>query len=191
MTRSLLILMFGLAVLTAPSPARCADPADNASEALVVTADRLEMDDAKGTAVFSGNVLAVEREMSLSAERMVVLYRNTRSKTRRNRIHEIHAEGWVILKQGEHLGTAAKARYTVADRILELIGAAPDNPGRHGGAMIQRGEDRLVGETIRLSLDERGGIEKMSVKSGKGGERVRARISSATSSAAAGAVTAP
>ena len=61
-----------------------------------VTADVLSVNQTDGTAIFSGNVLVIQGEMRLSADRLEVIYGNAE----RSRIERLHASGEVTLVSG-------------------------------------------------------------------------------------------
>ena len=61
-----------------------------------VTADVLSVNQTDGAATFSGNVLVVQGEMRLSADRVEVIYGNAE----RSRIERLHASGRVTLVSG-------------------------------------------------------------------------------------------
>ena len=65
-----------------------------------VTADTLSVNQTDGTATFSGNVLVVQGDMRLSAERVEVVY----GSADRSRIERLHASGQVALVSGHGLG---------------------------------------------------------------------------------------
>ena len=156
------------------SVAMAADAADN-SDSIVITSDRLEMDDKKHTAIFQGDVRANENKLNLSADKMIVRYyrKNRRSskkkQSRQSGVDSIKAEGNVVLLQGDSRGIAEKMVYRVQSRTLEMLGI-------HKKASIRHGADRLEGKKILLTLGLDRSISKVSVQGG-GRQRVSARIS--------------
>ena len=144
------------------------------SDAFVITSDRLEMDGKKNVAIFFGDVRAEERQMRLSADKMIVHY--YRSKTASNKkklvgqggIHTIKAKGHVVLVQGKSRGTAEEMVYKVKEQTLEMLGMKKD-------ASIRHGNDRLQGKKILLTLGSDRSILRVSVQGG-GRRRVSARI---------------
>ncbi|ABK45822.1 OstA family protein [Magnetococcus marinus MC-1] len=137
--------------------------------ALTITADALEMNDLKQIAVFKGNVQAEEGAMQLFSDRMVVTYRPSQAGgTKQDRIREIVANGNVVLRQGDHIGRADKAVYSVSSRALSL-------EGNNRTAVVQHNKDRLEGQKIVLQMDENRQIQNVKVEGGRKG-RVSAVI---------------
>ncbi|MBF0109343.1 MAG: hypothetical protein HQL76_09215 [Magnetococcales bacterium] len=137
---------------------------------LVVTADALEMDQKLQTATFSGNVVAEDGHMRITSDRMTVHYiMKPQSGRGRGSVREVKADGHVAIDQGENHGVATSAVYSVGQRTLELVGG-------QNNASIQRGQDHLEGKRILLTLGTDLRIDKVSVQSGGGNNRVSARI---------------
>lgn len=139
---------------------------------LVITSDRLEMDDQSHKAVFSGNVLVVEGEMRLTAETMTVVYKQDGAKkgSTSAEVKEVLASGRVRLQDGTHDGSAASALYDTQRRTLELRGK-----GKELASIQSEGQNRLEGDRIKLQLSPDRRVEKVLAEGGEGG-RVRARI---------------
>lgn len=100
--RHLFILMLPLffALQAAPVSAQSANVAFGAleqdtSQPVEVTADNLSVDNATGTAVFTGNVLISQGEMTLSAGKVEVVYRASDQG-----IAKLAATGGVVLVAG-------------------------------------------------------------------------------------------
>ncbi|MBF0379757.1 MAG: hypothetical protein HQL69_01995 [Magnetococcales bacterium] len=144
--------------------------AEEQTEGLVITSDRLEMDEKKATATFSGAVIAREGEMVISADRMEVYYykNNKASKIPGGGVKQVLAFGQVILEQSASKGSADKAEYVVGKRQLTLI-------GKDKIATIDHAGDKLSGKLILLVLNNDGSIDKVSVLGG-GRQRVSASI---------------
>ncbi|OSM01629.1 putative OstA family protein [Magnetofaba australis IT-1] len=136
----------------------------------MISSDRLEMDEAKQLAVFSGRVEAVEGEMRLTARRMTVRYlpaENGRNK--RELIQEIYAQGDVTLKQGDTEGNASEARYQVGQRRLEMIGKSEP-------ASVRFGKDHVRGARIKVTLNANRQVKNVRVDGGATGGRVTMKI---------------
>ncbi|MBF0625340.1 MAG: LptA/OstA family protein [Magnetococcales bacterium] len=162
-----------LLMLASPVSVLAAEPAkaEASKGALVITSDQLDMSDQQQSAIFSGHVLAEDGAMRLSADRMIVFYHATKKGVGpMGRIHQIRAEGQVILEQNQHRGTADVALYRVGPRTLELI-------GKENNAVVQQGEDRLEGKNMVLTMGANQEIRRVSV-SGGSSQRVKARITS-------------
>ncbi|MGN7612109.1 LptA/OstA family protein [Magnetococcales bacterium HHB-1] len=146
---------------------------------LVITADSLEMDDKRHIAIFSGHVRVSEGDLRLSAGRMTVHYMAKKNRgQKRDRIREIRADGNVVLHHTDYTGWAQTAIYRINGNVLELIGKRAKKNHKRQNAIIRRGQDRLEGERIKLTLNKQQRIEKVSVKGGGSGGRVSAQITS-------------
>ncbi len=162
-----ILLAPGLSVGYAASPE---------TDDLTITSDRMELDDQKQVAIFAGDVLAKEKRLQLTAEKMTVNYRKSNNdtrdtppkKSRQGGVEKIRAEGDVVLLQGESKGTAQEMIYLVEQQTLELL-------GKTGNASILHGNDRLEGRRIFLTIGEDHTISKISVQGGKE-RRVSARF---------------
>lgn len=82
-----------------------------------VTADSLAVDQNKGTAIFTDNVVIVQGEMRLSANEVTVFY-NTQAQN----IERIEAVGDVILISGQDAAESERANYDVDDGTIVMIG---------------------------------------------------------------------
>lgn len=116
---------------TPPAPAASAPatllaaPADTnaaavAKEPTVVTSQRLQVDYAQNMGTFEGNVLAVDPQISVRADRMVVTFITTNST---RRLKQIVASGAVMINQGDKKSTSDEAVYTTEDGKVILTGA--------------------------------------------------------------------
>ena len=110
-----------------------------------VTADVLSVNQTAGTAIFSGNVLVVQGEMRLSADRVEVIYGNAE----RSRIERLHASGRVTLVSGKDAAEAADAVYTIESGAVEMT----------GDVLLTQGASTIAGE--RLVVDLTSGTGKM------------------------------
>jgi lipopolysaccharide export system protein LptA len=137
---------------------------------LVISSNKLTMDEKKEVATFIGAVVAKEGEMALFADRMVVYYYKKGKSDARGGVHKVLAIGHVIIEQAENKGHADRAEYMVNARKLTLIGT------RGKSASILHGGDRLSGEKILLALGQNRRINNVSVL-GTGKQRVSATIS--------------
>lgn len=82
-----------------------------------VTAENLDVNQADGTAIFSGDVLVGQGAMRLSAPRVLVVYLQDRSG-----IARLQASGGVTLVSGEDAAEAARADYDVQTGMIEMVG---------------------------------------------------------------------
>lgn len=110
-----------------------------------VTADNLDVDQADGTAVFTGNVRIGQGEMRLSAPRVVVVY-----KEDGRGIARLRASGGVTLVSGPDAAEAARADYDIDSGVIEL----------QGDVLLLQGANALSAE--RMTVDTRSGTARMS-----------------------------
>jgi len=110
-----------------------------------VTADDLNVNQADGTAIFTGNVLIGQGEMRLSAPRVLVVYNEDQSRIRR-----LEATGGVTLVSGEDAAEAQQADYNIDDGVIEM----------QGDVLLVQGPQALTGD--RMYVDTRAGKARVS-----------------------------
>ena len=110
-----------------------------------VTADNLDVNQADGTAVFTGNVLIGQGEMRLSAPRVLVVYNEDQSRIRR-----LEATGGVTLVSGEDAAEARQADYNMDNGVIEM----------QGDVLLVQGPQALTGD--RMYVDTRAGTARVS-----------------------------
>ena len=116
--------------------------------ALEVTADQLEVDQTSGASVFSGNVLAVQGGMRISAQSLRLEYETgARSGTRR--IGTLTALGDVTMVTETEAIEAQRAVYRMVSQELEMS----------GDVVLVQGPNLLSGE--RFIADLRAGSGRM------------------------------
>jgi lipopolysaccharide export system protein LptA len=91
------------------APAVAADPVN-------VTADTLTVDDKTKNAVFSGNVVITRADMTMWADKVVVVY----GAGGQGDIESLTATGKVRLKTPEHQATGRQATYDPRTMVLRL-----------------------------------------------------------------------
>jgi lipopolysaccharide export system protein LptA len=124
------------------------------SDAVQITADRLEADDATRKLVFAGNVVAQQEDITISSDRMTIEYAQES-----NVVRQIIAAGNVQIVQGERLASGQQAVYDKQEKRIVLTG----NPS------VKDGPNSVQGHEIILFLDGKQSI----VKGGQDG-RVKA-----------------
>ena len=108
-----------------------------------VTADQLAVNNADGTAVFSGNVLVVQGEMKLAAGEVRVSY-----GTEQNDIESLVASGGVTVT---NLGDAAEAQeavYTIDSGVIVLS----------GDVLLTQGPSSMAGQKLTINLKDGTGV---------------------------------
>lgn len=107
------------------------------SQPVKVTSDQLAVNQADGTAVFTGNVVIVQGDMKVQAASVQVNY-----SADKKAIQSLHAEGGVIVTTGTDSATADTADYMpdTGDLILQ------------GSVVMTQGLVALSGQKLTLSL---------------------------------------
>ena len=94
------------------------------SEAVKVTADRLDVDDTAHKLVFSGNAVAQQGDVSISSNRLTIEYAPDNQG-----VNSIVAEGNVRIVQEERVATGQKAVYDKGEEKIVLTGSPVVNEG--------------------------------------------------------------
>lgn len=108
-----------------------------------VTADSLTVDNAKGTAVFSGNVLVGQGEMRLAAASVTVEYGADGQS-----ISRLHATGGVTIANLADAAEAREAVYTIDSGTIVLT----------GDVLLTQGTSALSGQTLTIHLKDGTGV---------------------------------
>lgn len=117
---------------------------------LEVTADSLEVDQERGVTTFSGNVLAVQGALRLSANTMQIEYgAEGEGEDEGRRIRRLVASGAVTLVTAGEAVEAQQAIYSLTAQTLEM----------QGDVVFVQGENVLSGE--RFTADLRAGTGRM------------------------------
>jgi lipopolysaccharide transport protein LptA len=135
-----------------------------AKEPTVITSERLEVDYAKNVFTYTGNVLAVDPQMTLHADKMVAVLGATTnaaapatnaavaSTSAPPTIQKVIATGSVVITQGKRRATCGRAEYTGDDGRVVLT----ENP------KVETADGTVTGEKITFWRDQ----DKMDVESG-------------------------
>jgi lipopolysaccharide transport protein LptA len=86
----------------------------NKNDDLIVTSNHLHYDHDNHQATFTGNVIAINGETVMTAERMICYF------DEKNDPYLINSEGNVIITRGEHRATSEKATYKVNEKLIVL-----------------------------------------------------------------------
>lgn len=108
-----------------------------------VAADQLAVNNADGTAVFSGNVLVTQGEMKLAAAEVLVKYTPDQKA-----IDQLVASGGVTIT---NLGDAAEAQeavYTIDTGVIVLT----------GNVLLAQGPSAMAGQKLTINLKDGTGI---------------------------------
>lgn len=109
-------------------------PRIESAENTVITSSRLDYDAQQRLALFDGNVVVRDPEINIATDRLRVAFDEN------NAVVLIEAEGNVVIKQEDTIGTGGKAVYHVSEGIIVLS----EKP------LVRRGSDELAGDTITL-----------------------------------------
>lgn len=145
-TRLAWALTAALALTPAAAPAqdtaiRLGQSLQLTGTALEVTADQLEVDQATGASIFTGNVLAVQGELRLSAGALRLEYGTNAAGSQR--IDRLLASGGVTLATPQEAIEAREAVYALAQGTLEMT----------GDVLLVQGANLLSGQRFVANLE--------------------------------------
>lgn len=109
-----------------------------------VTSDRLDVDQTDGTAIFTGNVVVVQGELTLTAERVRVEYGETEPRE----IERIYAFENVVLVSPTEAAEGDEAVYEVATRTVLMT----------GNVLLTQELNAVSGDTLTIDLDTGTGV---------------------------------
>jgi lipopolysaccharide export system protein LptA len=112
----------------------------DASLPVEITADALAVDQAAGTAVYTGSVLVGQGALRLAADRLEVVYGE--DATGATAIQRMRADGNVTLASGAEAAEAAAATYVVATGVVEM----------EGDVLLTQGANALAGQKLVIDL---------------------------------------
>ena len=140
-----LVLTLALAAASAQAQQKIAfgDLEQDTSLPVQVTADQLAVNNADGTAVFSGNVIVTQGEMKLAAGAVKVTYGAEQSD-----IESLVASGGVTVT---NLGDAAEAQeavYTIGSGVIVLS----------GDVLLTQGPSAMAGQKLTINLKDGTGV---------------------------------
>jgi lipopolysaccharide export system protein LptA len=145
MNRPLLIVAAGAAALGAAAitPALGQSGASalqghNTNAPVDVAADRIEVQDRADRAVFSGNVVVRQAQLTLNASRLTVAYTSAGGI----QIERLDASGGVVVRSPSETARGQFAVYDLNNRLITLL----------GGVTLVRGESRLNGGRLVIDL---------------------------------------
>jgi lipopolysaccharide export system protein LptA len=140
-------LAIGLALLATAAPAQqkiaFGELNQDTTLPVQVTADQLAVNNADGTAEFSGNVLVTQGEMKLAAGAVKVSYGADKKS-----IDTLVASGGVTVT---NLGDAAEAKeavYTIATGVIVLS----------GDVLLTQGASAMAGQKLTINLKDGTGV---------------------------------
>jgi lipopolysaccharide export system protein LptA len=131
----------GLAAFAAPALGQGAVSAlrgHNTNAPIDVAADRIEVQTRADRAVFSGNVVARQADLTLNAARVLLAYTSGGG----TQIQRIDATGGVTVRSPSETARGQYAIYDINSRLITLI----------GGVTLTRGESQVRGGRLVLDL---------------------------------------
>ena len=140
MTRLRLLLLAPILVAVAPASGQQSGRAGfNSNSPVDVEADRIEVQDRADRAIFSGNVVARQGNMTINAARLTVAYTDTSGID----VQRLEASGGVILRTPGETARGNFAIYDVNRRLVTLTGAVH----------LTQGQNRVQGGRLVLDLN--------------------------------------
>lgn len=107
-----------------------------------ITAEALALDQAAGTAVFTGAVKVGQGSLRLEADRIEVFYAASEGQST-GEVRRMQATGNVTLSNGAEAAEAQQAVYEVATGIVEMT----------GDVLLTQGQNALSSEALRIDLN--------------------------------------
>jgi lipopolysaccharide export system protein LptA len=104
-----------------------------------VAADRIEVQDRADRAIFSGNVVARQANLTLNASRVTVAYSNTGGI----QIDRIDASGGVTVRSPSETAKGQFAIYDLRNRLITML----------GGVTLVRGDSHVNGGRLVMDLN--------------------------------------
>jgi lipopolysaccharide export system protein LptA len=114
---SLLLILLPLGALAQQGSVAFGAVKADPSLPVEVTSDSLDVNQADGSAEFLGNVVVVQGEMKLAADKVLVIY-----KTEQKGIERLEALGSVLLVSGPDAAEAERAEYTIDSGTIVMTG---------------------------------------------------------------------
>jgi len=122
MTRFRFLLLAPALLAVAPAAGqqsgRAGSSGFNSNSPVDVQADRIEVQDRADRAIFSGNVVATQGNMTMNAARVTVVYTNNNGVD----VQRMEATGGVRLRTPTETATGNVGLYDVNRRLVTLIG---------------------------------------------------------------------
>ena len=172
-----LLAMLALGGLHSTADAQTLTGGRNADKPIDITADRLDVAQDEKVATFSGNVKAIQGDMTLQTQVLKVYYGRMDEQDGGSRggsdqggsgnlsIRRLEATGGVVLQSGQETARGQRAVYDLLNRTALVL----------GDVVLTRGESRINGE--RLTIDFNSGQSRMeggvAASQGQGQGRVR------------------
>lgn len=113
------------------------------SAPIEITSDALEVEQANNRAIFTGDVVAGQGTLRLSAERVEVYYDTEDNSGETGAIKRLRAEGGVLLSNGAETAKGAWGEYDVVAGLMRM----------GGSVVLTQGENAISGESLVIDLN--------------------------------------
>ncbi|PIL21963.1 hypothetical protein P775_01870 [Puniceibacterium antarcticum] len=134
-----LALMVPFSVLAQGAQVAFGGMKQDTSAPVEVTADQLSVNQADGTALYTGNVVIGQGEMRLAAPQVLVVYAEAAG-----RIDRLEATGGVTLVNGTDAAEAERADYSIDAGTIVMT----------GNVLLTQGDNALTSELMTVNLDD-------------------------------------
>lgn len=134
----------------------------NSNAPVDVLADRIEVQDRNGRAIFAGNVQARQGNLSLNSARLTVVYANGSGSG--TQIQRLEASGGVVLRSPSETARSQFAVYDLDRKIVTMV----------GGVVLDQGANHVEGGRLVLDLNSHRAV--MDGGSRQSGGRVSGRF---------------
>ena len=134
-------LGFGMAVQAQTTELALGGIRQDSAAPVGITADQLKIDQATGTAVFTGKVVIVQGSLKLSADAVRVEYLEGEAGAT-GQINRLLATGNVLMVTPTEAAEAAEAEYSVASSLIVMT----------GNVVLTQGASAVSGQKITINL---------------------------------------
>jgi lipopolysaccharide export system protein LptA len=117
--------------------------AHDATQPVEITADELQLDQAAGTAVFTGGVRVGQGALRMAADRIEVFYVEG-ANGGSGQVDRMQASGNVTLSNGTEAAESERATYEVASGVIEM----------EGDVLLTQGGNALSSQSMRINLTD-------------------------------------
>ena len=125
------------------------------SAPIEITSDALEVRQADQLAIFSGDVVAGQGTLRLTADHVEVSYDEQAEGSDTGAIRNLQAEGNVFISNGAETAQGQQARYDVESGMITMT----------GDVVLTQGENVISGQRLTINLNEGQGRVEGRVKS--------------------------
>lgn len=125
------------------------------SAPIEITSDALEVRQAEQLAIFSGEVVAGQGTLRLTADRVEVTYDEQAEGSDTGAIRNLLADGNVFISNGAETAQGQQARYDVESGMITMT----------GDVVLTQGDNVISGQRLTIDLDEGQGRVEGRVKS--------------------------